>query len=130
MTDFHNWCSVEDTDVNGHKLTVFTSENFSLDHGIAAVKAALPGHYAATARIADMLERLGKEKTGQYVREQMPTATKSRSGDLCEILAVAYLEEDTIFDETIRKLRWSDHREQAMRGDVRKSLRIDSQSWS
>ncbi len=117
MTDFHNWCSVEDTDVNGHEMTVFTSNAPSLHRGIAAVKAALPAHYSATARIAHMMQRLGKDKTAEYVREQMPTTRKSRSGDLCEIFAVAYLEEDTIFEETIRKLRWSDHREQAMRGD-------------
>lgn len=125
MIDFHSWCNAEDIDVNSHEMTVFTSKSAKLKHGTAIVKTALPDHYAAATRIADMLERLGKDKTAQYVREKMPTTRKSRSGDLCEIMAVAYLEEDTIFDETIRKLRWSDHREQAMRGDDIIAVAID-----
>ena len=34
-----------------------------------------------------------------------------------EVLAVAFIEEETIFSETVRKPRWSDHREHAMRDD-------------
>ena len=40
-----------------------------------------------------------------------------RSGELGEILAAEYVDNHTNYSVPIRKLRWCDHREMAMRGD-------------
>ena len=40
-----------------------------------------------------------------------------RSGDVGEAIAADYIEEYTSFEVPIKKLRWRDHREMAMRGD-------------
>jgi len=73
--------------------------------------------YASPDRIAHILEKLGKSKAAAYVREKLPKGNKPRSGDLGEILATQYIDECTEYDVPIRRLRWKDHREMAMRGD-------------
>ena len=127
MTEYQSWCDTSDYSIGDHDLTLLTTDDARVEIGIGAVKAALPGHYAATARVSRMLRRLGKEATADYVLEKMPTNKTSRSGDLCEVLALAFIEKETIFSETIRKLRWSDHREQPMRGDDMIAVAVDDE---
>ena len=117
MTRYSEWCEEEEKKVNGHNLTLLTADDKGVSEGVEVLRDALPEHYAAMPRLSRMFARLGKTKTAAYVEDKLPTKQKGRSGDLCEVLAVAFIEEETIFSETLRKLRWSDHREQAMRGD-------------
>ncbi len=103
--------------VNGHDLNLLSlpEENFNTANKLAA--AAVPGHYASPERIADFLERLGREKTAAYLREKLPQTPKIRSGDLGEVLATEYIGERTTYMAPIKRLRWKDHREMPMRGD-------------
>jgi len=50
------------------------------------------------------------------------------SGDLGEILGVAYLSEFTEFKYGVKKLRWKDHRNMAMRGEDVLAFGIDTKT--
>jgi hypothetical protein len=67
--------------------------------------------------MAAILEKFGKQKAATYLRDKLPQNPKVRSGDLGEILATQYIDECTSYKAPIKRLRWKDHREMAMRGD-------------
>jgi hypothetical protein len=74
-------------------------------------------HYVSDIEIATFLEALDYPEAAEVVRENYPQGAKGRSGDLGEILCTEVIEEWCGFDVPIRKLRYKDHREQAMRGE-------------
>lgn len=77
----------------------------------------LPDYYIDPLSMASTLERLGKPAAAAKLRVKLPEATKARSGDIGEILTTNYIDEETAFSVPIKKLRWKDHRNMAMRGD-------------
>lgn len=77
----------------------------------------VPEHYIAPDSVADILKRLGKRAVAQKLIDKTPEAKKIRSGDIGEIVTTDFIEESTDFLVPIRKLRWRDHRNMAMRGE-------------
>lgn len=77
----------------------------------------LPDYYIAPLSIARTLERLGKPAAADKLRLKLPEVAKIRSGDIGEIITTDYIDEQTAFSVPIKKLRWKDHRNMAMRGD-------------
>ncbi len=77
----------------------------------------LPDYYIDPLSMASTLERLGKPAAAQKLRIKLPQVTKIRSGDIGEILTTDYIDEETVYSVPIKKLRWKDHRNMAMRGD-------------
>lgn len=77
----------------------------------------LPDYYIDPLSMASTLERLGKPAAAAKLRVKLPEVTKIRSGDIGEILTTDYIDEKTVFSVPIKKLRWKDHRNMAMRGD-------------
>ena len=75
------------------------------------------GHYVSDIEIATFLEALDYPEAAEVIRENYPTGAIGRSGDLGEILCTEVIEEWCSFEVPIRKLRYKDHREQAMRGE-------------
>ncbi|NVE90685.1 Hachiman antiphage defense system protein HamA [Vreelandella titanicae] len=117
MVSFNDWSDEAKANVNGHMLCLVTLRN---GHDAVAQEKAvetLPDHYAAPEQVAYVFERLGKEAAAKYLRQKLPTKPSLRSGDLGEIFAMEYIEERTNFSAPVRRLRWRDHREMAMRGD-------------
>ena len=126
MADIKSWCGETVTKVKTHNLVYLEADAAALANtGVTSVAAVLPGHYAAPDRIADILRRLGNPAVADYVQTKLPQGTKSRSGDLGEILATSYVSEFTGYSVGVYKLRWSDHREMAMRGDDILGVRTD-----
>lgn len=74
-------------------------------------------HYDRLERIAEDVKRLGYEVAGKILRAGMPQAAKGRSGDLGEILATELVEEEICLRVPVRRLRYKDGRDMAMRGD-------------
>ena len=101
--------------VNGHDLTLLTTDDEGTAIGIDYVSAVIPNHYVAENRYAHQLKLLGKHGAAEYLEEKYPTSKSAKSGDLGEILATSYIEEETIWDETVHRFRWKDHRNMAMR---------------
>ena len=75
------------------------------------------GHYVAPDVTAKRIAELGAPQTAQLLREHLPKSKKVRSGDLGEILATEIAESHLGCVVPIRRLRWKDGREMALRGD-------------
>lgn len=116
MTDFSSWCApAVVVNVNGHDAGVLVSTDD--EAGIEAVAATLARKYAKTETLALIAEKYGKPKVSDFLRNKLPVSVIGRSGDLGEILATAYLEEESGFVVGPSRLIDSDHHELAMRGD-------------
>lgn len=97
-----------------HVLELNSSEFNNLKSDLVSI---LPSQYIDPYSIADILSRLGKDAAAQKLRDKIPLVKKIRSGDIGELLTADYIEEKTDFIVPIKKLRWRDHRDMAMRGD-------------
>lgn len=125
MSDFDDWCVEDEKIVNGHELTLLTTDEEGAALGVVKLAEILPEHYASESRYAHILKILGKTGAAAYLEEKLPTSIQIKSGDLGEIIATSYLEEVTIWDQTVKRLRWKDHRNMAMRGDDLLAVGID-----
>ena len=74
-------------------------------------------HYDRLERIAEDVDRLGYKVAAKILSEVMPQTPKGRSGDLGEILATELVEEEIGLRVPVRRLRYKDGRNMAMRGD-------------
>ncbi|KZN51503.1 SAVED domain-containing protein [Pseudoalteromonas carrageenovora] len=92
--------------------------------------ASLPDYYVDPQSIAGTLARLGKNAAAQKLLTKIPEVKKIRSGDLGEVITTDYIEESTNYTVPIRKLRWRDHRNMAMRGDDVIGIAVDLQRQS
>lgn len=117
MIEFDEWCDATVEVVNGHELKVLSGSDDDLADAQDKVAAIIPAHYASEEHIAGVLERLGKAAAAEFVRQKLPESKAIRSGDLGEILATEYIAENTSYGVPIKRLRWKDHRNMAMRGD-------------
>lgn len=117
MVGFPNWCDQALEDVGAHALQVISARPADTPHGCAAVAAIVPDHYAAEEQVARILRRLGRPEAATFIENKLPTTKSIRSGDLGEILATEYIAADTPYAVPIKRLRWKDHRNMAMRGD-------------
>lgn len=117
MVDFPAWCDQQDEAVGAHALRVVTVRENDRAIGCEAIAAIVPDHYAAEEQIARILDRLGKQAAAKFIEGKLPTTKKIRSGDLGEVLATEYVESQTPYAVPIKRLRWKDHRNMAMRGD-------------
>lgn len=115
--NFDDWCECVEKGTNGRDLTLLTADDDHLLDACSQIAALVPTHYAAEEHIARILERLGKAETAQFIREKLPQSKAIRSGDLGEILATEYIAAHMSYTVPIKRLRWKDHRNMAMRGD-------------
>ncbi len=117
MVQFNDWCDAADSNVGAHPLRILSGDPARLNAAIAATAAVVPTHYAAEERVAGILRRLGKTEAAKFVEGKLPTSKSIRSGDLGEILATEFIATQSGFQVPIKRLRWKDHRNMAMRGD-------------
>jgi hypothetical protein len=122
---FDDWCDDAPAEAGAHNLRILTARAADLPVGVEAIAAEIPGHYASEEHIARVLDRLGKPAAAELVREKLPTTKSIRSGDLGEILATEYIGEKTQYEAPIKRLRWKDHRNMALRGDDVIAMRVD-----
>lgn len=59
----------------------------------------------------------GYEKASKVIQNALPSTKIGRSGDLGEILATEFVAQETEYEIPIRRLRFKDDRQMAMRGD-------------
>lgn len=115
---FDDWCLSVDALIGNHSRRVMTGQAANLPRGIQATAAAIPGHYASEEQIARALARLGKPAAAALIEGKLPTTKAIRSGDLGEIFATEWIEANSGgYHAPIKRLRWKDHRNMAMRGD-------------
>lgn len=118
MPVFDEWCNHTDTLVGNHFLRVITAQTTHLGVGVQATAAIVPGHYASEEHLARALRRLGKPAAAALIEEKLPTTKAIRSGDLGEIYATEWIDAHSGgYRAPIKRLRWKDHRNMAMRGE-------------
>ncbi|MEJ1386235.1 MAG: Hachiman antiphage defense system protein HamA [Candidatus Sedimenticola sp. (ex Thyasira tokunagai)] len=117
MLSFPDWSDDETEKVNEHDLTSVTVNAASVDMAKERLSAVIPDHYAAPDRLAHILRNLGKPAVAEFVESLLPKNSSSRSGDLGEIIATEYIEESGQYTVPVRRFRWKDHRDMAMRGE-------------
>lgn len=128
MISFNDWCDTNDTVIGAHSIKVLSGRPADLEAGKNALAAEIPSHYASEEHIARNLERLGKIAAAEFIRQKLPTNISIRSGDLGEILATEYIAELTGYSVLIKRLRWKDHRNMAMRGEDVIGIAIDPET--
>jgi len=79
---------------------------------------------------AKRIAELGASQTAALLREHLPTLKRARSGDMGEILAVEISEHYLNYPVPVRRLRWKDGREMALRGDDVVAFRRDDDRLS
>lgn len=118
MAQFNDWCRSVDERIGNHFRRVITGQAASLATGIQATAAIVPGHYASEEQVARALARLGKTAAAALIEGKLPTTKAIRSGDLGEIYATEWIDAHSGgYRAPVKRLRWKDHRNMAMRGD-------------
>lgn len=118
MAHFNDWCLSVDTPVGNHFCRVMTAQGANLQTAIQATAAIVPTHYASEEQVARALARLGKPEAAALIQGKLPTTKAIRSGDLGEIYATEWIDAHSGgYRAPIKRLRWKDHRNMAMRGD-------------
>lgn len=79
-----------------------------------SIRSAVLDHLVGAKLISSMG---GYKKAAQVIVNALPSTKIGRSGDLGEILATEYVDQQTEYSVPIRRLRFKDDRQMAMRGD-------------
>ncbi|RCK34581.1 Hachiman antiphage defense system protein HamA [Thalassospira xiamenensis] len=117
MVQFNDWCDSAFTPVGNHHVRVMTGRPADLALGQQLTAAAVPTHYTSKERITGALSRLGKTAAAKMLTDLLPQTQQIRSGDLGEIYATEWIEAHSGYRAPIKRLRWKDHRNMAMRGE-------------
>lgn len=111
------WLASSAAKVGRHSLVLVAERDGARETIIGDLSDLVRQHYVAPEILARRLEEHGATQTAALVREQLPTGKRSRSGDMGEVLATELAEQTLGFSVPIRRLRWKDGREMALRGD-------------
>lgn len=130
MVQFDDWCNSADTPIGNHHLRVMTGRPADATTAVRVTAAAIPGHYATEERIARAMVRLGKPEAARVITELLPQTPQIRSGDLGEIYATEWIDAHSSYRAPIKRLRWKDHRDMAMRGDDVIGMLLDPMTQS
>jgi hypothetical protein len=126
---FDDWCTLTEIQ-KGNKKTIY--ELVEKAGGRAAIQKELVdrvrSHYDRLESIADDVKRLGFPNASLILKERLPRTSKARSGEMGELLATEFIEAFTAFRVPIRRLRYKDGREMALRGDDFLGVREDDKS--
>ena len=130
MIKFLEWCVETEESVSTHRLRLLSADSAKHAQVVDALSEEVPNYYADPSRVAQLLKKLGKAATANFVEQKLPTQATIRSGDLGEILCTAYVHEATPFNLGIKRLRWKDHRNMSMRGEDVLAFRLSARSGS
>ena len=129
VVEFNDWCQSVNSVVGNHSLYLLTGEPEKLVTGIETTAAVVPRHYASEEQISRALARLGKSAAAALIESKLPTTKAIRSGDLGEIYATEWIDAHSGgYVAPVKRLRWKDHRNTAMRGDDVIGIHMDPQS--
>lgn len=111
--------------IGNHEIELLDARDKDLSTLIEGLGRLMPEIYADPDSVSRILQDLGKVAAANYLRIKVPQEQKIRSGDVGETIAIDYIEEFTEYHVPIRKLRWRDHQNMAMRGDDAIGIRLD-----
>lgn len=116
---YDGWCDSKATTIaSGRRLHVLTEMNGARPNVHDRIVKTILLHYEDPRFLAARIKRYGFKKAAKFLEELLPRTKTARSGHVGEILATevvpAILPE---FEVPIRRLRWLDGRESALRGE-------------
>ena len=114
---FDEWCEATELEEGRKLLCRMTEADGTRTTALQELRRRIQSHYVSDEEIAAFLDTLDYGDVAELVRLNYPESARGRSGDLGEILATELIEEWCGYDVPIRKLRYKDHRDQAMRGE-------------
>jgi len=117
MPLFDDWCENDEMEENKKRFWKLTEKAEGRETIVAGLAETVRSHYDSLERIAGDVEELGYKDASAILRERLPRGKKARSGDLGEILAAELTEERLGFAVPVRRMRFKDGREVALRGD-------------
>ncbi len=117
MALYKDWCKKTEAVDGKKRFWTLVEKTGGRDKVCAGLAEIIRSHYDHLDRIADDIERLGYAKAAKILKAQLPQTKKGRSGDLGEILATELVEEAIDLRVPVRRLRYKDGRNMAMRGD-------------
>jgi hypothetical protein len=100
-----------------HTLALLVEQTAVRGANLATISDIVRSHYVDDATTASRILDLGASATAELLREDLPTKLKSRSGAMGEIIATEIAEQRIGWRVPVRRLRWTDGRESALRGD-------------
>ena len=130
MLNITNKSEVSNENSHEHTFCIIKLKPEEFDSLVSKLVDLLPSHYIAPESIMNILNRLGKGAAARKLRDKIPAVKNIRSGDVGEVITTDYIEEFTDFTVPIRKLRWRDHRDMAMRGDDVIGIYVNQESQS
>lgn len=114
---YKRWCQSDKNSDKRKRYWTYVEREGGRDEVRNELVETIRSHYDRLERIAEDVKRLGYEAAGEILRTAMPQTAKGRSGDLGEILATGLVEEEIGLRVPVRRLRYKDGRNMAMRGD-------------
>ncbi|MGO4562993.1 Hachiman antiphage defense system protein HamA [Rhizobiales bacterium 3FA27D7] len=126
MPLFDEWCECDVSENDRKRLLRYTER----EGGRAGIAGRLPdlvrSHYDDMNRIAEDVAALGYAGAAALLAERLPRTARARSGELGEIFASELVEQALGFTIPVRRLRYKDGREMALRGDDFIGIRLDA----
>jgi hypothetical protein len=114
---FNDWCGQQQNDEERKHFWILVEKAGGRTAVRDRLAETMRSHYERLDRIAEDVARLGYEGAAELLRTVLPRNARARSGELGEILATELVEEKTGFRVPVRRLRYKDGREMALRGD-------------
>ena len=111
------WLKGDKISLGKHDLTVLAESRDSRDNVSSELRKTVRDHYMSPEMWSERLEDLGAPETAKILKELLPKLSASRSGDTGEILATEVAEQELGYTVPVRRLRWKDGRNAALRGD-------------
>ncbi len=116
---YDGWCDCQAQDISkGRRLHLLAEKDGARPKAHGRIVETVLSHYEDPRYLSDRIKRLGFKKAAKVLDELLPKTKKARSGHIGEILATevvpAILPE---FEIPIKRLRWLDGRESALRGE-------------
>ena len=113
---YRRWLIIKEEDIGRHLLLLMSESDGTRSTILDDLRTLVRGHYVDPEVTAKRLAAMGAVKTAELLREHLPTTKRARSGDLGEILATE-AEQQLGYGVPVRRLRWKDGRNMALRGD-------------
>lgn len=120
------WFTTTSSNVGKHPLHLMTEWVGARATVIDDVRKVVRSHYVSPEITAKRLADLGAPATAKVLRELLPKTKAARSGDFGEVLATEVAEQTLGFIVPVRRLRWKDGRNMALRGDDIVGIRFDA----
>ncbi len=114
---FQRWLTTNKDSIGRHSLVLMSENDRARSRILADLRTTVRNHYVDPELTAKRFTDLGAPKTANLLRAHLPTTKAARSGDLGEILATEVAEQILHFEVPVRRLRWKDGRNMALRGD-------------